>query len=89
MKTLLLLLGIALNLVAGSEYNVNEEFYMYEITNADNEIYGDAINKRSEDNHGVFLYASELDFEVSTGDIIAIKWGEHEDEFERIIKVSN
>lgn len=87
MKVLLLLLGIGLNFIVGSEYGSNEEIYMYEITDANYEIYGDAINKKSHDNYGIFLYSSELDFEVEKGDVISIVWGDEEDEFKSIIKV--
>ncbi|MGG3890335.1 hypothetical protein [Metabacillus fastidiosus] len=67
----------------------NGEEYQYEITsvNGNGEINGVALNKISSDNAGIFLYQSELDFDVKAGDKIAVVWGSEEDEFKSIKKL--
>ena len=63
----------------------NGEPYSYEITNINgDEIYGTAIDKISNDNRGIFLYADEVPFYVKPGDKIAVTWGEEEDQFAKI-----
>lgn len=68
----------------------NNQEYTYKVTSiTDNgEIHGKALNKISSDNAGIFLYQSELDFNVKPGDTIAVVWGENEDEFKSIKKVN-
>lgn len=47
--------------------------YHYVITEINgNEVYGEAINNISNDNKGIFLYESELDFNVTVGDKISV-----------------
>ncbi|MGM7720532.1 hypothetical protein [Metabacillus sp. Hm71] len=68
----------------------NNQEYLYQITSiTDNgEIHGKALNKVSSDNAGIFLYQSELSFNVQTGDKISVVWGQYEDEFKSIEKVN-
>lgn len=68
----------------------NGEAYEYRITQiGGNEVNGVAINKKSSDNVGIFLYADEIPFDVKVGDKISIVWGEYEDEFQSIKKASD
>lgn len=56
--------------------------YTYEVTSIEgNEVHGIALNRVSYDNKGIFLYDDELTFDVSIGDVIAVVWGQYEDEF--------
>lgn len=48
------------------------------------EIHGLPLNKKSSTNCGIFLYQSEVSFDVKVGDKIVVVWGEEEDEFELI-----
>ena len=51
----------------------DNQSYQYVVTNIQgDEIYGKAINKISEDNHGMFLYQEEVSFNVNVGDKLAI-----------------
>lgn len=61
--------------------------YTYEITEVTgNEIHGVPIDgEESDDNGGIFLYQSELDFDVQEGDLVTVVWGEYEDEFKSIM----
>jgi hypothetical protein len=62
----------------------NGEEYTYEITSVNwdtDEIHGVPLNKESEGNKGIFLYAQEVPFDVEVGDRIVVVWGEYEDEF--------
>jgi hypothetical protein len=68
------------------ESNVgNGEEYAYTITAIiDDEVYGIPLNKESSTNKGIFLYQSEIGFEVGEGDNIVVVWGEEEDIFQSI-----
>lgn len=67
----------------------NNESYTYKITSvSNNEVHGEATNNISLDNAGIFLYQSELDFNVQPGDTISVVWGQYEDEF-KSIKIVN
>jgi uncharacterized lipoprotein NlpE involved in copper resistance len=70
------------------ESNVgNGEEYAYTITAViDDEVYGIPLNKESSTNKGIFLYKSEIGFDVGEGDNIVVVWGEEEDIFESIEK---
>jgi len=66
----------------------DNQSYQYVITSIEgNEIYGKAINKISEDNHGIFLYQEEVSFNVNVGNKLAIIWGKEEDIFKSIEKI--
>ena len=66
----------------------DNQSYQYVVTNIEgNEIYGKAINKISEDNHGIFLYKNEVNFNINVGDKLAIVWGKEEDIFKSIEKI--
>jgi len=70
--------------VSNGEYNNvgNGEPYSYVITEVDgDEIHGKPLNKISYDNRGIFLYQSEVSFNVKVGDKITVVWGDYEDEF--------
>lgn len=76
----------------GSKYkrdsNVgNGEEYSYKVTEIiGDEIHGVAIDKVSSDNAGIFLYASEVSFDVQIGDNLVVVWGAEEDVFKSIEK---
>lgn len=100
MKKLLMSLLVAMSLfsmvnaVDVSASNVGDgQEYAYIITNVtNNEINGIPLNKASDDNRGIFLYQSEVDFKVRVGDKIVVVWGEEEDEFasiERALHLAN
>lgn len=66
----------------------NRLTYEYEITSIKgDEVNGVPITRESEDNKGIFLYKSEIGFDVKVGDKIAVVWGDYEDEFASITKV--
>lgn len=50
------------------------------------EVHGLPVTKGGTGNRGIFLYASELDFEVEVGEFVHVVWGEEEDEFASITK---
>jgi hypothetical protein len=68
------------------ESNVGDgQEYAYTITAIiDDEVYGIPLNKESYTNKGIFLYQSEIGFEVGEGDNIIVVWGEEEDIFQSI-----
>lgn len=70
------------NVGDGQEY----AYVITEIRNGDYgvEIHGTPLNKESYTNRGIFLYQSEVSFDVKVGDKIVVVWGEEEDEFELI-----
>ena len=66
----------------------DNQSYQYEITSIQgDEIYGKAINKISEDNHGIFLYQEEVSFNVNVGDKLGVIWGNEEDIFKSIERI--
>ena len=66
----------------------DDQSYHYVITSIQGDkIYGKAINKISEDNHGIFLYQEEVSFNVNVGNKLAIIWGKEEDIFKSIEKI--
>jgi len=66
----------------------DNQSYQYVITSIEGDkIYGKAINKISEDNHGIFLYQEEVSFNVNVGDKLAIVWDKEEDIFKSIEKI--
>ena len=78
------------NVGDGQEY----AYVVTEIRNGDYgvEIHGLPLNKKSSTNCGIFLYQSEVSFDVKVGDKIVVVWGEEEDEFaliDRAVKDSN
>jgi len=66
----------------------DNQSYQYVITSIQgDEIYGKAINKISDDNHGIFLYQEEVSFNVNVGNKLAIVWDKEEDIFKSIEKI--
>lgn len=59
--------------------NENNQEYVYEITEIKgNDVFGEAITKKSKDNMGVFLYKNEINFlNPKVGDEIIVTWGEN------------
>lgn len=79
---------------ASVESNVGDgQPYVYEITDKDGmELHGIPLTKESDGNKGIFLYTTEVPFDVEVGDRIMVVWGEYEDEFaviERAYKKDN
>lgn len=59
--------------------------YTYEITEINgDEINGVPLDRISDENGGIFLFQSEVSFDVKVGDTISVVWGEYEDEFASI-----
>lgn len=56
--------------------NVKNDSYIYKITDINgNEIQGEAITKKSDDNVGLFLYRNEDNLKV--GDKVSVVWGKN------------
>lgn len=77
---MMMLIGMNGNVM--SEVEVNESNgYEYEITEINiNEVYGIAVNNVSDDNNGIVLYESDMDIDVSVGDVISVEYGQYGDE---------
>lgn len=59
--------------------------YTYEITEINgDEINGVPLDRISSENGGIFLFQSEVSFDVKVGDTISVVWGKYEDEFASI-----
>lgn len=69
------------------DYSFVTKTYKYKITKIDgNDVYGTALNYKSKDNSGIFLYKNDLKFNVAVGDSIEVVYGEYGDEFKSIKK---
>ena len=65
------------------ESNVGDgQEYAYEIVEINGDkMYGEPLNKKSDTNVGLTIYADEVGFDVELGDEIVVIWTEYEDEF--------
>ena len=65
------------------ESNVGDgQEYAYEIVEINGDrMYGKPLNKKSDTNVSLTIYADEVGFDVELGDEIVVIWTEYEDEF--------